>query len=135
MSNLLTARRSSRAISLTGLIDVVFILLMFFMLTSSFTRSGFLEFQTAASGGKASRQSQSLLLLANGDLVERVDAKRRSLSDSALLSGFDAREPLTVMPAGETTVQVMVLAIERLQRLGLANVTLGRAVSGTQDDA
>ncbi len=133
MSDLLTVRRSGRAISLTALIDVVFILLMFFMLTSSFNRFGFLEFQTAASSGKSTEPSQSLLLLANGDLVSRDGTDRRPLNDSALESGFDALEPLAVMPESEATVQIMVRAIERLNRLGLGNVTLGRVLSDGQE--
>ncbi|MDO6805130.1 biopolymer transporter ExbD, partial [Wenyingzhuangia sp. 1_MG-2023] len=38
MSSLAITPRRARPISLTALIDVVFILLMFFMLTSSFTQ-------------------------------------------------------------------------------------------------
>ncbi len=45
-----TGRR--RRLSLTSLIDVIFLLLLFFMLTSTFTRYGDLPFM-AATGGQA----------------------------------------------------------------------------------
>jgi len=42
--------RKKKGISLTALIDVVFILLMFFMLTSTFIKLHKVELQTAAAG-------------------------------------------------------------------------------------
>ena len=48
------ARRSTpvrrRALSLTSLIDVIFLLLLFFMLTTTFTRTGDLAFSVGGSG-------------------------------------------------------------------------------------
>ncbi|ASJ75215.1 ExbD/TolR family protein [Granulosicoccus antarcticus] len=133
MSAGLTVRRSSRPISLTALIDVVFILLMFFMLTSSFDRFGYFEFNTPASSGVASQESQSVVLMANGDLVQRLGSGSQVLSDTDLLSRIDALKPLSVLPVGDANVQTMVQSIERLNQLGLANVTLGHVLASTQD--
>ena len=47
----LPAPRRRPALSLTSLIDVIFLLLMFFMLTSTFTRLGEIEFAAAPRGG------------------------------------------------------------------------------------
>lgn len=48
-----TVSRRRQAISLTSLIDVIFLLLLFFMLSSTFTRFGDLPF-LAATAGEAS---------------------------------------------------------------------------------
>jgi biopolymer transport protein ExbD len=48
------ARRATfrrRALSLTPLVDVIFLLLLFFMLTSTFSRYGEIELSAAAGGG------------------------------------------------------------------------------------
>lgn len=133
MNSELAVRRSGRQISLTALIDVVFILLMFFMLTSSFNKFGFFEFNTPASSGGASDEFQSVVLMSNGDLVQGRGADSPVLTDTALLDRFDALKPLSVLPVGEANVQTMVQSVERLNRLGLVNVTLGRALATTQE--
>lgn len=129
MSELLAARRSRRGISLTALIDVVFILLMFFMLTSSFSRFGFLEFNSATAGGSGSgtSESQVLMLQIDGSLVD-LKARKVLLDDARLVSLMDPARTLTLRPAAEADVQTMVQAIERLNRLGLTQVTLGSAM-------
>ncbi|MEM8569900.1 MAG: biopolymer transporter ExbD [Pseudomonadota bacterium] len=42
-----------RALSLTPLVDVIFLLLLFFMLTSTFARYGEIEISAAAAGGQS----------------------------------------------------------------------------------
>lgn len=133
MSAPLTIRRSGRSISLTALIDVVFILLMFFMLTSTFDKFGFLELQTSSSGGSGVQRTQSLVLQANGDLLNHSGTGGLALTDTELMRMFDASQPLSVLPESEANVQTMVLAVERLHRLGLANVTLGQVLPSAQD--
>ena len=134
MSSALTIRRKSRRISLTALIDVVFILLMFFMLTSSFSRFGFLEFQTkGASQGSGSGEAQVLLLQADGSLQDRTTANRLAMTDEQLLAQVDVSRPLSVLPVGDADVQTMVQAIERLNRIGLSQVTLGQVIPAVVD--
>lgn len=118
-------RRSSRGISLTALIDVVFILLMFFMLTSSFSQFGFLEFQTADANGGVAGEVQVLLLLADGELVER-SARQLPLSNEMLVNQIDAGRGVSLLPAADANVQTMLQAIERLNHIGFSKVTLGQ---------
>ena len=46
-----TRIKRRKRLSMTSLIDVIFLLLLFFMLTSSFTKFGEIEFATASAGG------------------------------------------------------------------------------------
>ncbi len=119
---------------MTALIDVVFILLMFFMLTSSFSQFGFLEFQTkGASQGGGSGDAQVLLLQADGSLQNRTASNRLPITDAQLLAQLDLSRPLSVLPVGDADVQTMVQAIERLNRIGLSQVTLGQVIPADMD--
>ncbi|MGQ7843649.1 ExbD/TolR family protein [Granulosicoccus sp. 3-233] len=133
MNSVLAVRRKSRRISLTALIDVVFILLMFFMLTSSFSRFGYFEFQTQGAGGGGTGDAQVLLLQADGELLDRSVSPAQVMSDERLLARMDASRPLSLLPAGDADVQTMVQAIERLNRIGLSRVTLGQVLSAEVD--
>jgi biopolymer transport protein ExbD len=120
-----------RALSLTALIDVVFILLMFFMLTSSFTRWKAVDLQSPVASSKPTADTPQLILLqANGAL--KLHGSELSLAHfSALqaqhLSYFNAPQATLVLPAADVDLQTMIAAIEQLQQLGLASVALGSA--------
>lgn len=79
MSRLVPPPRRS-ALSLTSLIDVIFLLLLFFMLTSTFTRMGELELTAAPQGaGQASEHPPAFVQLAPETL--RVNAADTSLEE------------------------------------------------------
>ncbi len=46
-----TRSKRRKRLSMTSLIDVIFLLLLFFMLTSTFSKLGEIEFSTASAGG------------------------------------------------------------------------------------
>ncbi|MEL6992710.1 MAG: biopolymer transporter ExbD [Pseudomonadota bacterium] len=48
---MLKAKRQKRAISMTPLVDVIFLLLLFFMLTSTFSKFAEVELSAASAGG------------------------------------------------------------------------------------
>lgn len=92
-------KRRSR-LSMTSLIDVIFLLLLFFMLTSTFSKFGEIEFATAAAGGPETDRAirfvklEANRILVDGTLVSFEDVGER-LADSkpqtALISlGQDA---------------------------------------------
>ncbi|QFU08748.1 Biopolymer transport protein ExbD/TolR [Rhodobacteraceae bacterium THAF1] len=55
--------------SLTSLIDVIFLLLLFFMLTSTFSRFAEVDLTAAAAGGGASAETPPLFLRLGADSV------------------------------------------------------------------
>lgn len=60
--------RQRRALSMTSLIDVIFLLLLFFMLTSTFTRFAEVELASAGSGGATAAKKPVFVSLSADDL-------------------------------------------------------------------
>ncbi|RVU30629.1 ExbD/TolR family protein [Neptunomonas marina] len=124
-----TAPASKRLISITPLIDVVFILLLFFMLSSVFNKTTRLEVITAgASSGKAVSDKQHTLILLADDYVT-LDGQRFSLGDGAYLRRLsllaEQGDMLRVAARSGVSVQALVSLLDELQRMGLANIKLG----------
>ena len=130
-----------RKLSLTALIDVVFILLMFFMLTSSFDQWRAVDVQAAPANAAASQKdiqkdTQFMYLSASGGLQlrepETVTASITSLAP--LLNFIDDKRPLVLIPDEAARVQVLVAALDALENAGVTSVTLGDAVpAGPRD--
>lgn len=73
-----------RAVGLTSLIDVIFLLLLFFMLASSFTRYQAMPLAGGASGGGA--ETKPAYLRIHG--VERIDVNGRPVTAEDLPGRF-----------------------------------------------
>lgn len=113
--------RRAQAISLTPLIDVVFILLMFFMLTSSFVKEKQLTLASATSNASAeSKKPQRLWLGADGDLSDQ----QGSPIDNAIITSRYQQLPIILHPAEDANVQTIVNCLTALKQLGLNNITL-----------
>lgn len=119
-----------RPISLTPLIDVVFILLMFFMLTSTFTRWKAVDLRLPIASSDASpKKPQALLLHTDGSLSLR--GRSFQLLDSnveAALSVLDSARPVVVFPESGTRVQTIISTFERLTAAGVSGAVLGAAL-------
>ncbi len=116
------------AISLTPLVDVVFILLIFFMLASSFMDWRQIEVTTTASQGSASQARDSVTITVEDSDRYVVDGQRM---DGAALRGFfgdrlkqNPELPLTLRSGTGASVQAVVDATALLAALGAANVSL-----------
>lgn len=97
--------RRRRRLSLTSLIDVIFLLLLFFMLTSTFSRFAEVELSAAAPAGAPSETPPVFLRLSpeavnvNGETVDL-----RAL-DTALAHDGQGVRPVLVSLSGEVTSQ------------------------------
>lgn len=91
------AIRRRGAISVTSLIDVIFLLLLFFMLSSTFTKYG--EIELTAAGGGAGKAISPVYLRLDGDALtlngapvelaeigEKLAAQSKGGADTVLLS-------------------------------------------------
>ncbi|NEX45401.1 ExbD/TolR family protein [Pseudotabrizicola algicola] len=118
--------RRRKTVSMTSLIDVIFLLLLFFMLSSTFTRFGDLPLTTAAAGTVPAPQEPPALLRLTAETM-MLDTKPIAMEE--LPAALSARAPLQVVlaPAEGITAQrlVDVLAIVR----DLRGVTL-RVIGG-----
>jgi len=117
-------------VSLTPLIDVVFILLIFFMLASSFLDWRTLEVMTPAPGNPASSPDKALVveLLADGRwLLGGQTLDPQSLQQQ--IAKQIARHPeLTIMvrPEEGVLLQTAIDVLDRLRAAGASKVSLVR---------
>lgn len=123
-------RSRKRLISLTPLIDVVFILLIFFMLASNYLqwRSIELNTPTVSTAGSAMEGAILVRLKADGGL----DLNGETLS----LEGLGTRvrthlernpdRPILVQPAGSVALQRIVTVLDRLAAAGGTHIALAR---------
>jgi biopolymer transport protein ExbD len=103
----LSAPRRRRAISLTSLIDVIFLLLLFFMLSSTFTRVGDLPFLAATSGGAVAAGPPPAFLRVLPDRVV-LDLAEVALADLPAALAAVAGGLVLVAPAEGVTAQRLV---------------------------
>lgn len=128
--NALLLSRPRKSISLTALIDVVFILLMFFMLTSSFSQWQQVDLALPASQPKTSvDRPQWATLTETGTLL---DQERNASTAQTLAEKLNPEHNLVLMPAPNTPLQILVKALEQLQDAGFSQVTLGKQAAGNQ---
>jgi len=120
-----TARVRRRPVGLTSLIDVIFLLLLFFMLASSFSRYQLLPVAGGRTGGGAA--SKPMLLRVHDK--ERWDLNGAAIEPGSLakrLRDLSNGEPRSVaIWSGEKAdVQLLVDAVATTRRAGLTPVVL-----------
>ncbi|AUM12483.1 ExbD/TolR family protein [Ketobacter alkanivorans] len=124
-----------RSIGLTALIDVVFILLMFFMLTSNFDQWGAVEFHPMVAA-EPNAESKNQLVFLNEDLsLDVKDQGNRKVGSldhyqqlgAAQMGWFNADAPIILVPEATVSVQDIVSALDSLRALGISSVNYGGA--------
>ncbi len=110
---------------MTSLIDVIFLLLLFFMLTSTFTRFAEIDLAAASAGGGAAEVRPVFLRLA----AERLSLNGRALSLEELpwlLAEQGAEEGLPVLVSldGEVTAQRLTDVLATLRGVAGLRVTV-----------
>ncbi|EAR10806.1 ExbD/TolR family protein [Reinekea blandensis] len=124
--------RSSR-ISMTPLIDVVFILLLFFMLTSSLSAFSQIELTSAGAGSTTSvvdaDQASRFRVQANGQVEydgQVYDLLSEALSKTlALLAQQDAAVIVSAHP--EASVQDLIDLMDRAYRAGVVQLSVAES--------
>lgn len=123
-------RTRKRAISLTPLIDIVFILLLFFMLASNFQQWRSIKLNTpgvSAAPPSTERRILQLRLHADGSLeLEGQALLMRQLS--ARLTTYldsDPQPGVIVLPDTDVALQTLVSVFDLLQATGVRQMTLG----------
>ncbi len=112
-------------ISLTPLIDVVFILLLFFMLSSTFTRWYQVELPTPTVSESQTPDISVLTLLSNsGDIT--TGKQQLKLTDLVGLQQFIATKPDTVWVLNAqkgVSVQTVITTLDNLKQAGANRVS------------
>jgi biopolymer transport protein ExbD len=130
--------RARRRPGLTPLIDVVFLLLVFFMLATRFEREALLPLSiraaSASESGAAPRSSSSSEAGAPDALVVEIDAQGdarvagQALSPEALRAALavsaSANRPVRVRPEPEAKLQAIVDVLAAIAESGAGDVAL-----------
>jgi len=127
MQLVFVSRWRRRLIGLTSLIDVVFILLLFFMLASQFHHWRALTVQATGTSGDAGA-APSMLVRVRADGTLDLNGEPTSPSDlSARLRQALAREPelwVQVESADEVPLQTLVTLLDQLHAAGIERMSL-----------
>lgn len=126
-----SGRRSRAGLGLTPTIDVVFLLLLFFMLASTFSR--FSHVEVSLGGGAASKPSDQttpiILLSVEDGGAYSVNGEAVSLSEiqTALARvAPDGEARIIIRPAGAALAEHIIPAIEQSKAVRLGPVIIAR---------
>jgi biopolymer transport protein ExbD len=123
------AAKRRPVISLTPLIDVVFILLVFFMLASSFLDWRYVTMDTPAARAAAPSDAPALTLVVSGDGV-RVDGEAVGAAEMIAAARQHLEQnpgsAVRLQPAGETSLQRVMDVLDALSGASLAPLALVR---------
>lgn len=115
--------RNRRAPDLTPVMDVVFILVVFFLVVSTFSETLVKPMQVSLPGGAATAASQAdvaeLQLTAQGMLLDRQPLAPENIATS--LGGL-GRRPLVIVAGADAPYQLLVDALDAAQSAGLSDV-------------
>jgi biopolymer transport protein ExbD len=124
--------KSEVGIDLTPLIDVVFLLLIFFMVTTTFTRESNLLINLPEAGGQAAAEEPlriEILIARNGSYTVNGQALANTRLDTLVraveeLAAGDQQLPITITADAETTHQSVVTAMDAVARLGFTRLSI-----------
>lgn len=118
--------KRSKAISLTPLIDVVFILLLFFMLSSSFSRWFAIDLSMPSSSKTEQTETLRVRLLNNQGQLN-FEGQRFQAEDQRFISVLQEKpgSVIVIDAQNKVSTQVIIQLIDRLKSQGLDKVSFG----------
>ncbi|MDZ7748602.1 MAG: biopolymer transporter ExbD [Halofilum sp. (in: g-proteobacteria)] len=133
--NFRTARREELELNITPLIDIVFLLLIFFMVSTTFQKESQLRVQLPeATQQPRADPSEPLEIVISAQGQYAIGG--RELSDNSLATVIEAlrqaagdrrERPLVVRADARTPHQAVVRAMDAAARLGLRNLSIATA--------
>ena len=126
-------------ISLTPIIDVVFILLIFFMLATNFQSFNKTEIKISNETASVSQSDKKIFLVEfNKDSEFKLNGTIASLDSikSDIISSKNNGDDFVVItkPSKDTDVQLMLSVLANLKSSNIENVTLGVSKNNTNED-
>ncbi|WP_164513306.1 ExbD/TolR family protein [Thiosocius teredinicola] len=123
-------RRPTLHVPLTPLIDVVFIMLLFFMLSSTFVRYQQIGFASASTGSvEQVPDTRSVLVAADGSFD--ADGQRHvpgtALTDALFADWKRSDANVVVTAHADTPVQTLIRVLDSLRAAGIANLKLSES--------
>jgi biopolymer transport protein ExbD len=128
------------SVNMTPLIDVVFLLLIFFMVTTTFSRNTNILINLPEASGETSEQEPveiEILVAQNGtysingrQLVNaQIETLMRTVAD---VSGGDTTIPLIITADANTSHQSVVTAMDAVAQLGFTSLNIATREPDTQ---
>lgn len=130
--NLRPTRRDDIEVNLTPLIDVVFLLLIFFMVSTTFDREAQLKVDLPESSSEPTEVPKEVLEITinlNGDFFigeqQVINTEAETLRRAIIQAIGDKRDvPVIVRADGRSPVQSIVTAMDVTGKLGLTQLSL-----------
>ena len=127
-------------VNLTPMIDVVFLLLLFFMVSTSFIRESSLKVDLPEASGQALVEQESpidIIIRANGDVLVNdtpmAELTRDALRDLLKATAGDNDDPHIIISAdANAEYQHIVTAMDAAQLLGFTRLTLATRQKTTE---
>lgn len=119
-----TQPRPKRRLSLTPMIDVVFLLLVFFMLAARFGTEGAIALTTGGGGEGWQGPPRLVEFSADGLWLNGVETGSDDLAQSLRALMPDEGLPVILRPRAGADTQALVSLLEVLREEGLANLVL-----------
>ena len=124
--------RRAKPISLTALIDVVFILLMFFMLTSSFSQWQMLDLKLPSAHANSSKDVPPIVLVYDDELALLTDVIKQPITleqiGRELLTGKES-QPLVISAEEAVPLNRLIQQYEQLKSMGFQHIQFGHVIS------
>ncbi|MEY8879954.1 biopolymer transporter ExbD [Donghicola sp. XS_ASV15] len=116
-------RRQARRkrLSMTSLIDVIFLLLLFFMLSSTFTRFGEIDLTSASGGGAGASGNAPLFLQVS---TQSLGLNGREIGLDALPGALNEGKPVLVSLRPDVSSQRLVDVLVTLKSVPNLSVTV-----------
>lgn len=115
-------------INITPLIDIVFLLLIFFMLTSTFIQNRSVQLTLPESEYGGDQKEKSLFITVLSDkkfLFKGEEFDKATLSKALLLEkSSDAKPPITLEIENNDTIQLFVSTMDFFKGLGYTDISL-----------
>ncbi len=127
-------------IDLTSLIDVVFILLLFFILTTTFTRTSTIRINLPEASGDQTNQTPltiDIMVSSNGTYAVNGRALENSSVETLMaavtdLAAGDVSSPITITADADASHQSVVTAMDAVAQLGFTQLNIATRQPGTE---
>lgn len=128
------------SVNLTPLIDVVFLLLIFFMVTTTFTRASNILINLPEANGEAANEVAlriEILIARNGTYAvngrQLPDLQLATLMNAVSgLAAGDVTVPVTITADAQTTHQSVVTAMDAVSQLGFTRLNIATRNPGAE---
>ena len=129
-------------INLVPMIDVILVLIIFFVVTATFDARSVIQLELPRATGEQSEAEQPLVVLVNADGRYFVDDREVLRTDLGSLkatvaevAGADRDRPIMLRADARTPYQSVVTAYDALGQLGFHRIMIATAPPATSDAA